>query len=307
MHHLKRAKYVYETRGIQELVRSTGTYVPIVLNNLIFESRYGRGTRVINEDWDTLILLDACRFDMFEETVEMEGNLDYTISLGSTSEEFLTRNFSKGTFHDTVYVNANAYLPYLGLDEDQTFHDVIDLVEDWDPELEIAHPRLVTDRAKAAHERYPNKRIIVHYMQPHIPFIGEYGRTVQERADRRSVWKQFRVGEFPVSVDEAWRAYVDNLEFVLEFVEELFEGTNGKFVISADHGNLVGERQGPVPTKKMYGHPWGVYAPELVKVPWFTPDFDGRRDTVSEPPKTVLGHSEEMITDRLCALGYQTD
>ena len=107
-HHLKRAKYVYETRGIQELVRSTGTYVPIVLNNLIFESRYGRGTRVINEDWDTLILLDACRFDMFEETVEMEGNLDYTISLGSTSEEFLTRNFSKGTFHDTVYVNANA-------------------------------------------------------------------------------------------------------------------------------------------------------------------------------------------------------
>jgi hypothetical protein len=31
-------------------------------------------------------------------------------------------------------------LPYLGLDEDETFHDVIDLVEEWDPELEIAHP-----------------------------------------------------------------------------------------------------------------------------------------------------------------------
>jgi hypothetical protein len=100
---------------------------------------------------------------------------------------------------------------------------------------------------------------------------------------------------------------VDNLDFVLKFVEELSEGTIGKFVITADHGNLVGERQWPVSTTKMYGHPWNVYAPELVKVPWFTADFDKRRETVSDSPKTVPGHSEEMITDRLRALGYQTD
>jgi hypothetical protein len=304
-HHLERAKHVYESRGLEELARSAFTYVPIEIDNFLFQRRYGTGTHVMDEDWDTLILLDACRYDIFEDAIEMEGALEYRISLGSTSEEFLSRNFSAGTFHDTVYVNANAYLPYLGLDEDETFHDVIDLYEHWDPDLEIAHPQMVTDEGKKAHERYPNKRVIVHYMQPHIPFLGEYGREVQKRVDRRSVWKQFRAGEFPVSVEEAWDAYVDNLDFVLDYVQDLLSDINGKAVISADHGNLVGERHGPVPTKKMYGHPWGVYTPELVKVPWFMPEFEERRNTVSEPPKSVSGQSDEKINERLKKLGYQ--
>ena len=57
----------------------------------------------------------------------------------------------------------------------------------------------------------------------------------------------------------------------------------------------------------MYCHPWCVYAQDLVNVPWFTTDFDGRTYTVSAPPKTVLAHAEDMITDRLRALGYKTE
>ena len=81
---------------------------------------------------------------------------------------------------------------------------------------------------------------------------------------------------------------MDNLDFVLKFVEELFEGTIGKFVITADHGNLVGERQGRVPTPQMSCHPGGLYAPALVPVPCFPPDVSGRIHTLSEPPKTVF-------------------
>ena len=303
-HHFERAKHVYEERGLTELISTAATYLPRELNNAIFQLRHGKGTRVMDEDWDTLILLDACRYDMFAEQVPFDGKLDSRISLGSTSEEFLRQNFSDGTYHDTVYVNANAYLPKLGLDQDKTFHAVIDLLEDWDDELETAHPKTVTQTALDAHQRFPNKRLIVHYMQPHIPFIGEYGQKLQNEIDYWSVWKPLRSGETSFTHEDVWRAYSENLDVVFGFVEDLLKRVDGKTVISADHGNMIGERQGPIPTRQMYGHPWGVYTPELVRVPWFVVDSVERRDIRPDPPMTSTKKSSDIIEDRLQALGY---
>jgi hypothetical protein len=170
--------------------------------------------------------------------------------------------------------------------------------------LEIAHPETVTTAAVDAHSRFPNKRVIVHYMQPHIPFIGEYGRKLQERIGRRSVWVDLRNGDKPASLNEIWSAYRENLGLVLGYVDELLTEISGKVVISADHGNMVGERQGPIPTKKMYGHPWGVYTPQLVRVPWFKIGSSERRTITSEPPVEVQQQPEELIQDRLQSLGY---
>lgn len=108
-HHLNRARDVYRSRGAKELLRTTAAYFPVELNNLYSRFRYGSGTHVMDEDWDTLVILDACRYDMFERRVPFDGKLDDRYSLGSTSEEFLEQNFSDSTYHDTVFVNANVY------------------------------------------------------------------------------------------------------------------------------------------------------------------------------------------------------
>src|SRR6056297_529711 len=97
-HHLRRAKHVYETRGPTEMIKTTAKYIPIEINNFVFRARYGPGTRVMDEDWDNLIILDACRYDMFAEQVDLDGELESRISLGSTSEEFLEQNFGDNTF-----------------------------------------------------------------------------------------------------------------------------------------------------------------------------------------------------------------
>jgi hypothetical protein len=131
----------------------------------------------MNEDWDNLLILDACRYDMFTDRIDLEGTLESRISMGSTSEEFMERNFVGEQFHDTVYVNANPYIPKLGLDDD-TFHAVVDCLDDWDIELETVPPEPVARAARNAHERYSDKRLIIHFMQPHAPFIGEYGREM---------------------------------------------------------------------------------------------------------------------------------
>lgn len=304
-HHFERAEHIYNERGLVELISTGITYLPREFNNAIFQLRHGKGARVMDEDWDTLILLDACRYDMFAERVPFDGELESRISLGSTSEEFLQQNFSDGKYHDTVYVNANAYLPRLGLDKDGTFHAVIDLLEDWDDELETAHPETVTQAALDANRQFPNKRLIIHYMQPHIPFTGEFGRELQKSIDYRSVWKPLRDDEATVRLDDVWRAYNENLTFVFNYVGELLEALDGRTVISADHGNLVGERSKPFLTRRMYGHPWGVYTPELVQVPWHVVESDNRREIRTDPPVQSSGQSEDVISDRLRALGYK--
>lgn len=306
-HHLERAKRVYDERGLADLITTTAEYVPIEVNNAIFRLHHGEGVRVMEEDWDTLILLDACRYDMFADRVPFEGELKSRISLGSTSEEFLRQNFEDSEHHDTVYVNANVYFPKVGLDQNRTFYSVIDLLDEWDEDLEIAHPNTVTEAAREAHEQFPNKRVIVHYMQPHIPFIGEKGRKITEQVGNRNAWVPFRNGNRPLSIEELWTGYNENLDLVFDYVEELLNEIDGKVVISADHGNMVGERQGPVPTKRIFGHPWGVYSEELVKVPWFV--MDGERRTITpEPPTTEQdtdSHSEDLIDQRLRTLGYK--
>jgi len=311
-HHLQRAKHVYETRGPKELITAAVKYVPVEINNLIFRARYGPGTRVMDEDWDTLILLDASRYDMFADQIDFKGKLESRISLGSTSEEFLECNFGEGTFHDTVYVNTNPYLPQLGLDN-ETFHAVVDLLDEWDPELQTVHPQTVVEAAKKAHTEYPNKRHIVHFMQPHYPFIGKIGVKIEARGwknrnttvDGDSIWGQLRNGTTNISIDTVWRAYTENLDIALDQVESLLNSTSGKTVISADHGNLVGERYYPLPSKRKYGHPYGVYLPELVKVPWFVVESGGRRQIQSDSPVAAESSSDEIIEDRLQALGYK--
>lgn len=304
-HHLRRAKHVYEDRGLTDLATAAVGYLPIELNNLLFRLRHGTGTRVMSEDWDTLVLLDACRYDMFAERVPFDGRLESRISLGSTSEEFLEQNFGDEEFHDTVYVNANVYFSKLGLDQDGTFHAVTDLLDEWDEDLEIAHPQTVTEAAIEAHNQYPNKRVIVHYMQPHIPFIGKRGLELREDLSHRNAWVPFRKGKEPISIDELWEVYNENLDLVFDYVGNLLETIDGKVVLSADHGNMVGERQGPLPTKKMFGHPWGVYTEELVNVPWFVMESDQRRTVTAEPPTANREYSSDLVDERLRSLGYR--
>lgn len=312
-HHLDKAREIYVSEGPLGVIKSMCRYIPIEINNFIFSLQHGIGTQVMNEDWDNLLILDACRYDMFADRINMEGSLESRISLGSSSEEFMERNFVGKQFHDTVYINANPFIPKLDLD-DSTFHAVIDCLKKWDEELETIRPATVAQAASDAHRRYPNKRLIVHFMQPHAPFIGKRGQkmigggwTMDHDVDAEpGVWNQLRDGQ-DVSLETVWEAYNENLELVLAEVEPLVNELNGKSVITSDHGNLVGERLGPIPTRQKYGHPYGVHTEELVKVPWFVIEGRTRRKVSSEPPAQSNSDTipEAELKDRLGALGYR--
>jgi hypothetical protein len=311
-HHLRKAQELYASGGFSQTARSALRYLPIEINNLVFRLRHGSGSRVIEEDWDNLLILDACRYDMFAENVDFEGRLESRISLGSSSEEFLERNFGDGEYHDTVYVNANPFIPKLDLDTG-TFHAVIDLLDEWDEKLQTIRPETIANAAREAHKQYPEKQLIVHFMQPHAPFIGERGRqmvgggwTMDHDPEKEpGIWNQLRDGTTNVNLDTVWSAYNENLDVVLEVVLPLLKELSGKSVITADHGNLVGERFSPIPSRRKFGHPYGVHSEELVKVPWFVIEQEPRRVVSTDPPVEKGSVSDEKLEDRLSALGYR--
>lgn len=221
------------------------------------------GVDVVDEDWDYLIILDACRYDVFKEVNWLDGTLEKRISRGSMTAEWVRQNF-QGYHDDIVYVSTSPFVTGIeeigGFDAHEHFHDVIEVMIKNQVEPKgsagVTHPQDVVDAAIDAHDQYPNKRLIIHFNQPHAPYIGEPRLTWRD--SDMDIGDEFQMFTQP-NVREAFRG---NLELVLNHVEKLLDYLTGRVVISADHGEAFGE-------KGIISHPPGVYIPELVEVPWF--------------------------------------
>lgn len=268
-------------------------------NQLLSREEYNySGIDVLSEDWDVMLILDACRFDTFSKINQIEGDLRPVESRGAETPEFLRGNFQNVSAYDTVYVSANAYIQ----DYFDVFHDVYPLYQEkWDDELNTVLPRAVTDRVLSAAERYPNKRIIGHYLQPHAPFTGEFGRELS--VSDNWIWNQLRYG-FDVSLTDIRKAYEENLKCALRSAEDVVDSLDCKVVITSDHGEMMGERQWPIPVRG-YEHFEGIYTSELLTVPWHEPAFTQRRDIRSDPPRETDELDDGEIEEKLRALGYR--
>lgn len=263
---------------------------------------YADGVDVLSEDWDTLVVLDACRYDEFERVnTELDGRLERRRSRGTTSPEFVRGNFRNRTVHDTVCVSANGYYSLLRDQLDLEFHAYIGLHDDDHRDAAdgiTTRPETVTDRAIAAHEEYPRKRLIVHYLQPHQPFLEtdlEHGAGMDET---------IRLND--LSRTEVRAAYRANLELVLSEVSRLVGHVDGKTVVTSDHGELLGERL-PYVGIRDYGHPEGVYVPELLDVPWFeVARSDGDRRVIESDEPVGMGDVDmSAVKADLEDLGYR--
>lgn len=283
--------------------------------NRLYHQRFGRrghntnGVDVFAEDWDTLAILDACRYDMFARCSNLPGRLERRQSKGSATAEFLTANFDGRDLRDTVYVTANPQLYRNRESIAVDFHDVIHVwrEEGWDEEYGTVLPETVTEYALRAADEYPNKRLVVHYMQPHYPFIGsetDFDKGHLTGARQENVWNQLLLGTLTAEREDVWSIYEANLERALPHAETLLENLDGRTVVTADHGNMVGERAFPLPIRE-WGHPRGIYTTELVSVPWLVHESGPRREIRAGGAESQSKQvTDEVVADRLRQLGY---
>lgn len=270
------------------------------------------GEPIYESDWDVLVVLDACRADLMAE-VESEYefiDFDTTQSVGSCSPEWMEKNFVEeyaDEIRRTAYITGN---PYSATRLDPADFSLFDEVWKyaWEESIETVPPDPLTDRTINVARDGDHDRIIVHYMQPHHPFVpSPMGDGISPETGERTsfegledVWTRLQRGE--LTREEVWEGYRENLEYVLESVERLVENVDGTVVITADHGNALGEYH-------MYGHP--IFAPvwPLKDVPWCEYAATDSREyapdgSVEELREAQFAGADSAREEKLAALGY---
>ena len=246
----------------------------------------GKKINIAEEDWDFLIVLDACRYDTFLEVYRDilgdVGELKKAISPASWTMEWLNKQFS-GRYDDVIYVSANPYInsgkeiTHHGLSYDgrEHFSKVIDVWKDWDEKLGTVPPVNVNKKFHTTYMKNPDKRFILHYLQPHRPYISLGGGEStlleaknklegDEKADDEKTFSKTVGGALteiqawnlkkllkkePSSTEEEFyrkhgkkgmkEIYKLEVELVLKYVKMLVESISGKWIITADHGERI--------------------------------------------------------------------
>lgn len=289
-----------------------------------FTSRYPLGTNVFTEEWDALVILDACRVDALRAVApeyEFLDGINSIWSVGSSSHEWMCKTFTKEHLEEikeTHYISTNPNTPatFNNHERPPRKYPVPIMAADWnvvdendfgkitqihrhayEEYFDTINPDLVTDHAIHAGRQTDFDRIIIHYFQPHRPYIASAypeERSVSPIEDQP--WQSIRNGD--ATTTEIWELYLDNLRLALDSVERLLENLDAeKVTITADHGELFGELG-------QYGHPEGVAHPKLKKVPWAVTCGTDERTSEPEVDTAVQDESKIEVEDQLEHLGY---
>ncbi len=292
------------------------------------------GTNVLDMDWDVLILLDTCRIDALNEIKDeynfLEG-IGSIVSTGGASAEWIARTFDEkhiNEIRDTAYLSANGHIKQV-LDKKRQHNnnkhltykalrlmssvDIEDFgkveylftCERWGEEGPYGHtegmtpPRYVTDRAIQVGRNKTYERLILHYFQPHSPWVANALESGRKLENYENDWWGYltETGD----VETVWQSYLDDLRYVLDDVEILLDNINAEtIIISADHGEAFGEYG-------ILGHKIGSLHPRVRRVPWVVTSAE---DTHSYTPTVdrseASGMSREELDQQLEALGYKT-
>lgn len=243
-------------------------------------------TSLLDEEWDVLIILDACRYDIFKQVYEKQqrnpGQLKKAKTFSKGTKEWMQNNFVDQDCSDIVYIDPivmfHQFIPH------NTFFKTIMVWEDnWDYEYGTITPEDMTRVALQQFKRYPGKRFIVHYHQPHPPYLleeyKEFGEIDTPEKIQKNIKKKFSFTECyqgrmckSFGYERTWRwlsflgvepqsyygqiykkygykgvidGYKKNLERAYNEVNRLIDKYDARFIVSSDHShNLNGDLRG---------------------------------------------------------------
>jgi len=241
-----------------------------------------------------LIVLDACRYDLLLENIEVLDPIKVRVfkvlSSGNCTKSWLLNTFTEPL--DVVYVTANPWVSLL-LKNSKVFKAIDDVsARFWDKQLGTVIP----ERVNLVALKYLIKgmNIIVHYLQPHPPFIAETWLRDKDSPPCLAGSKIYKLATRSGNARREFkRAYIRNLRYVLRIAKKLIHAAlrlGYKVAITSDHSELLGA-YAPLKTLRMLfrkniikflrdwfpyaigyyrvvGHPHGWVGKELYEVPW---------------------------------------
>lgn len=229
-----------------------------------------------------LIVLDACRYPEFIEVAPtvFEGNLKKMTTEGHDTFEYV-RSCWPESYPDVTYLSGATPINsgmlkfddkgltelYDGFVSNDHIGEIVDVWQSgWDKRLGSVPPWNVT---RIARGRLDENQLVVHYFQPHAPYIGverELGHHNDESSTPGGgepvcapLWRKAKKGE--ISQGRLFELYRSNLEAVLyEFAKLVGEAPHETTIIMGDHGEALGEFW-------TYAHPRTDH-PYILTSPW---------------------------------------
>ena len=224
------------------------------------------GFNILRESWDICLILDACRYDLFmsvADDYDFITHVEKRWSIASESKAWMNRTFRFEDCSDIIYICGNPLLEDTKVKLSK-FHRVIQPWKtQWDSDVGTIRSEELTDILIDNMDKISEKRIIVHYMQPHYPFISDIVNSPKMSAgpikhdEDYNIWDLLKNGKY--TENEIWQGYQDNLRYVLDDIERI-EFT-GEICITSDHANAMGEHG-------VYGHPKQSNNPFVREVPY---------------------------------------
>lgn len=138
---------------------------------------------ILQEEWDVLVILDACRFEVFEEvykkSLKKKGELKKAKTFSEGTKDWMTSNIKGRDCSDIIYIDPiimfNKWLP------NNNFFKVDEVWKyGWDYNYGTILPEQMTESALKQIKDHPDKRIIIHYHQPHPPFLDPAFRKIRK-------------------------------------------------------------------------------------------------------------------------------
>jgi hypothetical protein len=291
------------------------------------------GTYLLDETWDSLVVLDACRYDIFRDSIpgsNLHGTLSSRTSRATDTPPFLVMNFVDRKSDDIVYVSANPFADKFI--KDRVYKLISVWRTNWNEENDTVLPEAMYERTVEAAEKYPDKRIVAHFIQPHYPYIGHKELNVSKLLSARPEKNQVKGGGYRdtsfftlcakridagamKNTGKYLEAYAENLRLVFPYLEKLVRILPGRTVITADHGEAFGEKINRLLPIRVYGHMPSMRIKSLTEVPWFVIEREQKiaeystaisnaasNDSLNKEP--FDGGEEEELNRRLKSLGY---
>lgn len=278
-----------------------------LLTSIIFPN--ADGVSILELEWDYLIVLDACRCDIFEKVYRYffpeNASFKCIQSTASSTMEFIRKNILESPevlrkLKNVVLVNANPVMDHvLGDRIHRIFYRYIPVWKKyWNEDLGTVEPKYTYMVALKTFLKYPNKRMMIWFLQPHYPYIDKrfhhinaLGREFMNKAIRSGRDKNLvmlmkivatlarrgylcagipdKVCEYMHQArSEAMKAYTYNLIIVLQYVKKLAEILPGKIAVTSDHGEAFGEPLNELLSLHVYGHPSRIKIPPLTRIPY---------------------------------------
>ena len=276
------------------------------------------GVNVLELEWDYLIVLDACRCDIFGNVYRYffaeNASFKCISSTSSSTMEFIRKNILESPevlrkLKNVVFVNANPVVDHvLGNRIHRIFYRYIPVWRKyWSEDLGTVEPEYTYMVALKTFLRYPDKRMMIWFLQPHYPYIDRrfhhinaLGREFMNKAIRNSRDKNLatlmkivatltrrgylcagipdKVCEYMHQArSEAMKAYTCNLIIVLQYVKKLAEILPGKIAVTSDHGEAFGEPLNELLPLHVYGHPSRIKIPPLTQVLYLATENNNSR------------------------------